>query len=89
MSVTRNPALSRYELAVDGETAFAVYREAPGIAVITHTEVPKHLRGRGIGAKLVRGVLEDISARGLKVEPRCPFVAAFIARNPEFRELLN
>lgn len=85
--VVRNPP--RYELAVDGETAFAVYREELGVLVITHTETPPHLRGRGIASRLVRGMLEDIARRGLKVVPRCPFVSAFIARSPEFRALVR
>ena len=69
-SVTRNAERSRYELALDGDVAFALYREEPGAVIVTHTETPRHLRGRGIGARLVRGVWEDIAARSLKVVPR-------------------
>ena len=89
MPVTDNPARSRYELDLDGETAFATYRLNAGEIVIPYTEVPAHLRGRGFGCALVRGVLDDIRARGLKVVPRCGFVAAFIRDNPEFRDLLK
>ena len=89
MSVTDNPARSRYELDLAGEVAFATYRLGPGEVVIPYTEVPRHLRGQGIGSALVRGVLEDIRAKGLKVVPRCGFVAAFIRDNPEFRDLLK
>lgn len=87
--LTRNTDLSRYELALADGMAFAVYREEPGAVVITHAETPPHLRRRGIGGRLVRGVLEDIAARSLKVVPRCPFVADFIARNPEFCHLVR
>jgi predicted GNAT family acetyltransferase len=74
---------------VDGETAFALYRSAPGVVTIFHTEVPRHLRERGIGSILARGVLQDIRAKGLKIIPRCGFVAAFIRENPEFEDLLG
>jgi predicted GNAT family acetyltransferase len=89
MPVTDYPARMRYELDLDGETAFATYRLGPGEVVIPYTEVPPHLRGRGIGRTLVRGVLEDIRRRGLKVVPRCGFVARFVRDNAEFHDLLK
>jgi predicted GNAT family acetyltransferase len=54
----------------------------------THTEVPAPLRGRGLGSQMMRGVLQDVRAQGLKVVPRCPFVASYIDRHPEFADLL-
>ena len=53
-----------------------------------HTETPPHLRGRGIASRLIRGALEHARAQQLKVVPRCAFVAAFMARHPEFNDLL-
>ena len=35
------------------------------------------------------GALEQVRARGLKVEPKCPFVAGYIGKHPEFSDLLN
>ncbi len=52
-----------------------------------HTEVPTALNGRGIGSALVRGELDIARAQGLKVEARCPFVAAYIAKHPEYADL--
>jgi len=93
-TLTDNTALHRYEFAPDepdapGGMAMAVYTERPGVRVITHTEVPVRLRGRGIGARMVRAVLDDIRARGLKVVPRCPFVRDFIERFPAYADLLE
>jgi predicted GNAT family acetyltransferase len=87
--VTDHPERSRYELDLNGETAFALYRSAPGVLTIYYTEVPRHLRGQGIGSILVRGVLQDIRAKGLKVIPTCGFVAGLIRDNPEFHDLLG
>jgi predicted GNAT family acetyltransferase len=36
----------------------------------------------------VRGALEQARAQNLKVVPRCSFVAAYLARHPEFTDLL-
>ena len=87
-AIRDNAAQSRFELDVEGDIAFAAYRKADGQLIIFHTEVPIGLRGRGIGSRLVRGVLDQARGRGLKVVPQCSFVAAFIGDNPEYRDLL-
>ncbi len=86
--ISNNENLHRYELETEGQSAVAYYKLAPGVITLTHTETPVALRGRGIASRLVRGALEDARARGLKVVPKCPFVSAYIARHPEFGDLL-
>ena len=89
MTLRNNTEEHRYELDVDGATALLYYRLAPGVITLVHTEVPSALEGRGIGSKLVRAVLEDIRAQGLKVVARCPFVSAWMSKHPEFNDLLQ
>lgn len=86
--VVDNPEKHRYEISVDGLTAFTTYRIADGVITFIHTEVPPEFRGKGIGSKLVRGELEAARDRGLKVVPSCPFVAGYIDKHPEFQDLL-
>lgn len=86
--VVDNPEKHRYEISADGHTAFTTYRIADGVITFVHTEVPPEFRGQGIGSKLVRGELEAARARGLKVVPKCEFVAGYIDKHPEFRDLL-
>lgn len=86
--VKDNPAGSRYELDVDGYTAFVEYRLHPDFIDLIHTVVPKELGGRGVGTKLAQGVLADVRARGLKVKPTCPFIAAYLKKNPEAADLV-
>lgn len=88
-SLRNNAARSRYELDLEGGTAFAVYRTSPGVVTIVHSEVPAALRGSGVGSAFVREVLEEVRRQGLKVVPQCGFVRAFMARNPEFNDLLR
>jgi predicted GNAT family acetyltransferase len=88
MTIRDNKAAHRYELDVDDGVAFADYRMAPGVVTVTYTEVPASMRGRGIGAKLSRAVLDHIRAEGLKVIPRCGFFAGFIRAHPEFHDLV-
>lgn len=89
-AVRDNPALGRFELAVGDVTAFVDYERADGgrFVVLTHTEVPEALSGQGIGSKLVRGALDRLRADGVKVVPRCEFVAAFVERHPEYQDLV-
>ena len=88
MSAVRdNKALSRYELDVEGAVAFANYRMTPSAVIITHTETPETLRGRGIASELVKGALELIHADGRKVVAGCSFVVDYLAKHPEFAEL--
>jgi uncharacterized protein len=87
-TVRNNPARTRYELDVDGHLAVAVYTLAPGVITFVHTEVPKELGGRGVGTTLARGALEDVRRQGLKVVVRCSFIKAFMAKHPEFNDLL-
>jgi predicted GNAT family acetyltransferase len=86
--VRNNSALHRFELDADGHTAVSYYQLAPGVITFTHTEVPQQLSGRGLGSALVRGALAAARAQGLKVVARCPFVSAYIAKHPEFADLL-
>jgi predicted GNAT family acetyltransferase len=86
--VRNNQALSRFELDLNGHVAVAYYELKPGVITFKHTEVPPELSGHGSGSKLVRGALEAARAQGLKVVARCPFVAAYMAKHPEFNDLL-
>jgi predicted GNAT family acetyltransferase len=81
-NVTDNPALSRFELRVDGLIAFLAYERAPGSIRMLHTEVPEAFRGRGVGAALVKGALESARASGFRVVAVCPFVRAYLLKHP-------
>ena len=86
-AVRDNKALRRFELDAEGEIAFAVYRQTPQAIIITHTETPRALRGRGIASELVKGALEMIRADGHKVIAGCGFVVDYLHRNPQFSDL--
>ena len=86
--VVDNKARQRFELEVDGQLAFANYRETPQAVIITHTETPRALRGRGVASALVKGALELIRADGLKVIGACGFVVDYLGKHPEYRDLV-
>jgi predicted GNAT family acetyltransferase len=88
-SVADNPEARRYELTAEAQRiGFVTYRMEPGVIALLHAEVnPAHER-QGWGSRLVAGALDDARERGLKVRPVCPFVVDYIARHPDYRDLL-
>jgi len=86
-AVRDNKALSRFEMDVDGAVAFANYRLTPQAVIITHTETPRALRGRGIATELIKGALDLIRADGRKVIAGCGFVVDYLYKHPEFADL--
>jgi len=86
-SVRDNKSQRRFELDVEGAVAFANYRLTPDAVIITHTETPQALRGRGIASELVKGALELIRADGLKVVAGCGFVVDYLQKHPEYADL--
>ncbi len=86
--VHHHAAANRYEAVIDGLLAVADYQQADDRLVFTHTFVPPGLRNRGVAAALIRTALDDARRNGRRVEPRCSYVARFIARHPEYRDLV-
>jgi predicted GNAT family acetyltransferase len=88
--VRDDPQELRYEAIRDGRLVGVIrYRIEPGVVVLVHTEVDEAVEGTGVGSQLVRGALDDLRARGLRVVPLCPFVAAYLRRHPEDADLVG
>ena len=84
-----NPQEHRFELEVDGETAYTVYQKQGDTLVFVHTEVPPDERGQGVASVLIGGALQRVREVGQKVVPLCPFVDAYITNHPEEQDLLT
>jgi predicted GNAT family acetyltransferase len=72
----------RYELVVDGETAFLEYDRTPQALVLVHTGVPPPLRGRHLADLLAKAAIARAHAEGRKVVAVCPFVKAYLRKHP-------
>jgi predicted GNAT family acetyltransferase len=79
-----NEKAKQYEFHIEGVITKIEYIKAQN----THTEVPTKLEGKGIGSSLVKMALEDIKKKELILVPLCPFVALYIKRHPEWKELV-
>lgn len=89
LPLTKNEAKSRFELDVDGHIAFIDYKETSSTIALIHTEAPSELEGTGAAAALVEKTLNYIKESGKKVSPYCPYVFAYIKKNPEWKSLVS
>ncbi len=89
IEVADAPERSRFEISVDGALAgFAVYRLRPDRIIFVHTEIDDAYAGQGLGGKLARAALDTARARGLAVRPECPFIKGWIAKHPDYADLV-
>jgi predicted GNAT family acetyltransferase len=89
IDIVDNPEESQFEAHVDGRVAYVSYLRRDDTIFFTHTEVPTELEGHGLGSALARAVLDRARAEHWKVVARCPFIAAYIERHPEYQSLLR
>jgi predicted GNAT family acetyltransferase len=82
-TVTDNAAERRFERETDHGTAVLSYRREGDRLLLTHTEVPQAAEGDGHGSALVQAAFDHARREGLRVVPVCPFVAAWVERNPD------
>ena len=65
------------------------YEDAgPTVLDYTSTFVPPEVRHRGVGSRLVQHALDYARDGGFTIRPSCWFVAEFIERHPEYRDLI-
>lgn len=88
LDIRHNEAAQRFEARVEGWLCRCDYRRVDAVLQLVHTEVPPVLEGRGIAAQLVKAALDYAEGEGLKVQPRCSYVLAYLRRHPERAALL-
>ncbi|MGW3862980.1 GNAT family N-acetyltransferase [Streptomyces sp. NPDC005047] len=91
VEVSHVPEARRYEARVDGASrvaGVAEYIRTPELIAFVHTEVEADYEGAGVGSALARAALDEARAANLRVLATCPFFAGWIARHPEYQDLL-
>lgn len=83
--VVNNTALSRFEIHEEGHIAFEKYELFDGGIAYVSTVVPEALGGRGIATFLVKYVLDDAVAKGLKIRAVCPVVKRYVEKHEEYQ----
>ena len=78
--VSDNAAQSRFELNVEGHTAYLTYERSHDALTLVHTEVPPEIRGRHLAGRLVDAALQAGRSAGLRIVVVCPFARAYLRR---------
>ena len=78
----------RFEIGQDGEVAYLEYSLSGNVLVLIHTEVPEKLRGHHLAASLAETALKWAREKHLKVDIVCPSVQGYIAKHPEYADLV-
>jgi uncharacterized protein len=86
--VIHNPKAGRFEIEKDGHLAVLEYQLSEGKIVFTHTGVPEALEGQGIGSLLAHAGLDYARSQSYAVVPLCSFIAVYIQKHPEYKDLL-
>ncbi|MET0789518.1 MAG: GNAT family N-acetyltransferase [Cellulomonas sp.] len=91
VQVSDAPDKHRFEArSPDGELlGFSVYDTIGPTVVFTHTEVDPKFEGQGIASILVRAALDAVRESGRDVVAFCPYVKAWIARHPDYQDLVR
>jgi predicted GNAT family acetyltransferase len=88
-TILDDPERCRFEARLGDELAGVLtYLREDGVTVLPHTKVDERFEGRGIGGLLAKAALDDARERGLRVDPACPFIAAYIRKNPQYADLV-
>jgi predicted GNAT family acetyltransferase len=90
LDVTNDTEHGRW-IATIGADAIAelTYRFVGGRVVLLYTWVDPVYRRHRVATELVARVLDEIRESGKKITIICPVVGEFIARNPEYLDLID
>lgn len=90
VTVVENHESRRYELLVAGTIVGSLdFRILGRRRVLGHTEIAADHRGRGLGTELIKAVLDDLIAQGIRVTNYCPAVDRFLHAQPEYLVVLD
>lgn len=87
LEVIHVPAKNRFETWIDNRLSKLDYLLDEHTIVMTHVGVYPEHRGQGVAGKLVEVALKYAKENSLRVIPMCPYVAAYIRRNPQYIDL--
>ncbi|MDE3165584.1 MAG: N-acetyltransferase [Acidobacteriota bacterium] len=86
--VRHNEHLRRFEAGEAPHLAKLNYRMKDGALDLLHVEVPEQYQGQGLAGKLASTALEWARSKGVKVIPSCPYVKGYLAKHPEYADLV-
>ena len=78
----------RFEIERNGEVAYLEYSLSGNVLELIHTEVPKKLHRMGLASSLAETALQLARRKNLKIDIICPTVRKYVAKHPEYSDLV-
>ena len=76
-------------VTTDGHYAFINFGEFGNHIALVHTEAEPELAGKGAASAVVEKTLTYIEENNKLLMPYCPYVFAYIKRNPEWKRIVS
>ena len=86
--VIDNKSLNRFEIVIDGKSAYLQYVLGKDTISLPHTFTPESLRGKGLASAVTKFALDYAREHKLQVIVGCSFVGIYIQDHPEYEPLL-
>lgn len=78
-----------FVMEFDGGQAEVNYSVRDGVFYLNHSEVPRHLRGKGIGKVVVEKTFEYLEENGIKAISVCSYIRIIAQRNSRWHKFLR
>lgn len=90
VEVRKDEKARLFEALIDGQVVGDLaYETTGGHVSLTHSYVDEDQRHRGVASALTRYALEDLSKSEAKVGVYCGFVADYVERHPEWKDVVD
>ncbi len=89
ITIENNQDAQRFESLIEGHRCELNYVQHDHVMTMNRVYVPPALEGRGIAGQLTQFALDYCRQHELSVVPRCPYVAHWIQRHPEYQSLAD
>lgn len=81
-AVRKNVERERYELVADDDVlSYATFTQDAQTVTIPLVFTPPELRGNGLAAQLMAGIVELTEAADEHINPVCPYAVAYLKRS--------
>ena len=89
MKIEHDQASRRFQTILGDEVAYIEYDDSTDRTLdLQHTIVPEDHEGQGVASELTKHALDYARRNKLRVVPTCPFIAAWISRNPDYEDVV-
>jgi len=87
--ITHNKTGNKFSFIINDEETWIDYILKEGKIYLTHSEVPSHLRGKGIGKEMVLQTFEKLTKEGYKAIAICSYIKTIAKRSEKWNTIIE